>query len=236
MAIIKRTPRPGQLIRGAKTDNVAAIDKDGNIIGTSIPYDKVMIDPVGGQVGDVLTKRNGGGYSWQSAEDGRIKNVTNKFSYSADMESWLDANEDYIDKVQYDAIQIGPFVLFSFLISVNDVTSSLPYRIFDIDSDLMDEYSYKILPAGVGPITPSTTTGDYKKRQYFNGIKYYNEDYPDDEPSGVFNCSLSFDNENNAGIYVYGYDRQSQSVVRYQVVLDSEKCSGFVTFVVGGSV
>ena len=57
MAIIKRTPRPGQLIRGAKTDNVAAIDKDGNIIGTAIPYDKVMIDPVGGQVGDVLTDK-----------------------------------------------------------------------------------------------------------------------------------------------------------------------------------
>lgn len=65
MAQIKKKLKPGQAIIKAKTDRVAAIDKDGNIIGTPIPFNEVMIDPVGGTPGDVLTKKGGGGYWWQ---------------------------------------------------------------------------------------------------------------------------------------------------------------------------
>ena len=76
MAIIKRTPRPGQLIRGAKT-GPAALDKDGNVItlkSTSANAGKVLTVnsdgsvsfkdvpselPGGAQSGDVLTNVSG---------------------------------------------------------------------------------------------------------------------------------------------------------------------------------
>lgn len=136
MAQIKKKLKPGQAIIKAKTGNVAALDKDGNIIGTPIQFDEVMIDPVGGSQGDVLTKRNGGGYSWQPVPKeipeidesdvgdilyagengpywglvpGYIEDLTEELEYDTDFDTWIDTNSEIINNLAYQFLKIGDF-------------------------------------------------------------------------------------------------------------------------------
>ena len=65
MAIIKRTPRPGQLIRGAKT-GPAALDKDGNVI---------TLKSTTANAGKVLTVNSDGSVSFKDVP-GELPAVT----------------------------------------------------------------------------------------------------------------------------------------------------------------
>jgi hypothetical protein len=150
MAIIKKLKRLGSTIRGAKKDEIATFDEDGNIVGSNRYGKYVPIAPGSTNVGKVWTAKTNASAGWDTpryvpeiteGDEGKILEANDQGDaqwnlLSVDVLNKFIANED-ITVLAMIAVKIGRLVTITVSLK-NNTESAIAANttLFSVDNSI----------------------------------------------------------------------------------------------------